>query len=61
MIEKFITSIIGEYTPVISTGAGGVIQASIDWGYIFDAVAILGFMFIIFRVLLIIIKGVFYK
>jgi hypothetical protein len=53
---NFVTGILGDYAPVL-TEAG----ASVNFGWIFDAIGVLFFAGLIFRVIFLIVKAVFYK
>ena len=57
MILNFITDILGEYEPVVSSAG----EISVNYGYVFDALALLGFSFLIFSVIIMIVKAVFFK
>ena len=62
MIYNFITNLLGNYAPIVNTDpVTGSILTNINWGWVFDACALLGFSFLIFKVILIIVRGVFYK
>jgi len=55
----FITNLLGEYIPLpIAEGAPGL--ASVDFGYLLNAVMIFFSVWLIWNVLTMIIKGVFY-
>ena len=61
MIYNFLTNLLGPYVPIMVQRTDYMQEAVVNWGWIFDAIAVLGFSFLIFKIILLIVKGVFFR